>query len=96
MVARADSDFTQLPGKPDLKIDGLYAFVAHGPEGEGIMAASMIIDGQLMMMPMVGADLKRVQSLLPTALEISRASGTPFKIYRFDNKTDITEEVKLS
>lgn len=87
------SDFVQLPGEPDLKIDAMFAFVAQGPEGEGIMAASMIIDGQLMMMPMVGADLDRVKCLMPTALEISRASGKTFRVYRFDNKTDITDQL---
>lgn len=93
MVARADSDFVQLPGEPDLKIDAMYAFVAQGPEGEGIMAASMIIAGREMMMPLVGADITRVKALLPHAQEIARVSGKPFRVYRFDNKTDITDQL---
>lgn len=93
MVARRDDDFVQLPGKPDLKIDCMYAFVAHGPEGEGIMAASIFLDGRWMMMPLVGADMARLKSLLPLAQEISRQSGIPFRVYKFDNKTDITDQL---
>jgi len=93
VAARADSDFVELSGEPDLKIDAMYAFVAQGPEGEGIMAASMFIAGREMMMPLVGADLTRIKSLLPHAREIARVSGKPFRIYRFDNKTDITDQV---
>jgi hypothetical protein len=93
MVARPDSDFHQLPGTPDLKIDAMFAFVAQGPEGEGVMGASMVIAGREMMMPLVGADLNRIKSLLPYAKMISEQSGQPFRIYRFDNKTDITDQV---
>lgn len=93
MVARRDDDFVQIGGQPDLKIDAMYAFVARGPEGEGIMGTSMFIDGRWMMMPLVGADLDRIKFLLPHAQEVSRQSNTPFRIYKFDNKTDITDQI---
>lgn len=78
---------------PNLKIDSMFAFVAQGEGGEGIMAASMLIDDKEMLMPLVGADINRIKSLLPVAQEVSKHSGRSFKIYRFDNKVDITEEV---
>lgn len=64
------------------KIDAMFAFIAedNGPEDEGIMGFSMP-DGS--MMPMVGADMKRVKSLLPMAKMIRRVTGKPFKILRF-------------
>jgi hypothetical protein len=91
MVARRD--YVQEGGEPDLKIEAMFAFVAQGPEGEGIMGASVFIQGREMMMPLVGADMDRVKSLLPYAQEVSRVSSKPFKIYRFDNKTDITDQL---
>jgi len=77
---------------PNLIIDAMYAYVATSEEGEGVMAASMMMYGQPTMMPLVGADLQRIKSLYPLAKEISEKSGRPFKIYRFDNKTDVTKE----
>lgn len=52
-------------GTPDLKIDALYAYLAQGKEGEGVMGMSVPINGQMMMLPMVGADIDRIKSLLP-------------------------------
>lgn len=71
------------------------AYLAQGKDGEGIMAMSVPIAGQMMMLPMVGADIDRVKALLPMAIQIANASGTTFRIYRFDNKVDITEEIEL-
>ena len=78
---------------PDLKINSLYAFVAQSDEGEGVMAAEIMLGNIPTMLPLVGADLTRVKSLLPIAKEVSRVSGRPFRIYRFDNKVDITESI---
>lgn len=77
---------------PNLKIESMFAFVAQSDEGEGVMAAQMIMHGQLTMMPLVGADMIRVKTLYPLAKEISEKSGRPFRVYRFDNKVDITQE----
>lgn len=78
---------------PNLKIDSMFAFVANSDEGEGVMAATMMLYGQPTMMPLVGADLDRIKAFLPLAKQISAQSGRPFKVYRFDNKMDITEEI---
>lgn len=82
---------TVLNNQSNLKIDSIYAFVAIGEEGEGIMAGSTVIDGIPMMLPLVGADIERVISLYPMAKQISKASGRDFKVYKFDNKSDVTE-----
>lgn len=74
-----------------LKIDEMYAFVASDDEGEGIMGMRMP-NGDWM--PFVGADMQRVYSLYPVAEDISKVSGKPFKIIKFSNRTDITEQVK--
>ena len=79
------SDFRSLGGKPNLKVDSLYAFLAQGEDGtEGIMAMSVPMNGQMMMLPMVGADIERIKSLLPVAKKVALASGMTFRIYRFD------------
>lgn len=77
------------------QIEVLYAFISQGPEGEGVMAASLPIDGQMMMMPLVGSDLKRVKIMLPIARQIALAVGQTFKVYRFENKVDVSEEIEL-
>lgn len=90
------NDFQNIGGKPNLKVESLYAYLAQGENGtEGIMAASVPINGQMMMLPMVGADIDRIKSLLPIAKQIALASGITFRIYRFDAKVDITEEIEL-
>jgi hypothetical protein len=64
------------------KIKELYAFVSIGdePDDEGIMAFQTD-DGTWM--PMVGADMTRVNELKPLADRISKITGKPYKILRF-------------
>lgn len=74
----------KLPDKTFLRIDALYAFIAEHPgSGEGIMAF-MTQDGT--MMPMIGSDLTRVESLKPIADKISRIMGITYKICKFTNR----------
>ena len=84
-------NFKQIGGPPNLVIDAMYAFVAQGEEGEGVMGA---MTGDGVMMPLVGADMKRILSLIPVADQISKVTGIPYKIYKFSNKQDITDAVK--
>ena len=85
----------EVGGPPNLKIESMFAYVAQDVQGEGIMASSMPINGQMMMMPLVGADIARIKALLPYAQQIALHSGRTFKIYRFDHKVDITDEIEL-
>jgi len=66
-----------------LKIKEMFAFVAKERKGEGVMASEMVIDGRLMFVPLVGADIARVDSLRRKADEISRITGKPYKILHF-------------
>lgn len=66
-----------------LKIEEMFAFVAEEEEGEGVMASEMVIDGRLMFVPLVGADIARVDSLRRKADEISRITRKPYKILHF-------------
>lgn len=69
------------------KVEVMYAFVVADKGGEGIMGFKAA-DGW---MPMVGADMDRVKSLIPIAREISKVTGLPFKILKFSNRVDITD-----
>ena len=71
-----------------LKIEKMYAFVAENEDGEGIMA----FKSNNGWMPMVGADFKRIESLLPIAKELSKASDKKFRILQFDNRIDVTKQ----
>jgi len=65
------------------KITRLYAFIATDPEDgdEGIIGFQTD-DGQ--MMPMIGADLARVESLIPMANAIANHSGVDYEIKYFE------------
>lgn len=76
-------------GNPNLKIDMLYAFIAQDVDGEGVMAAQTTINGMSVMMPLIGADLARIKSLLPIVQEISQKTGKSFKLYSFNNKVEM-------
>lgn len=63
------------------KIDKMYAFVATDPNGsEGVMG--FMSDGVLV--PMVGADMRRIDSLKPFADLIAQKAGVEYKILRFE------------
>lgn len=87
------SGHIRVGGEPNLVIDAMYAYVAQGPDGEGVMGASIPIQGQMMMMPLVGADIQRIASLYPYAKKISEETGRPFRIYKFSDKRDVTDEI---
>lgn len=71
------------------RIEEMYAFAAedNGPDDEGIVAMSM---GSVMM-PLVGADIERVESLKPIARDIARQTGKKIKLLRFSNREDVGE-----
>lgn len=69
------------------RIAEMFAFVTEdtGPEDEGIVA--MGIGG--MLMPLVGADLERTQSLMPHAQGIADQTGKQIRIYKFTGREQI-------
>lgn len=72
-----------------LKIEEMFAFVAQDDNhDEGVMGFQV---GNTMM-PMVGADMARVNQLRPYADKISQITGKEYRIYKFSQRTDITKE----
>ena len=69
------------------RIKEMFAFVAEdsGPDDEGITA--MLVGHAWI--PMVGADMARVDSLRPIAAKIARRTGKPVKLLRFTNREDL-------
>jgi len=69
------------------KINTMYAFVAEdkSPDDEGIVG----IDTPLGWMPLVGGDMKRVESLKPIAANVARQTGKRIKILQFETRKEI-------
>lgn len=69
------------------RIEEMYAFVAEesGPDDEGVVAMKT----ELGWMPLVGADMARVESLKPIAKGIARGTGKRIKLLRFTNRDEL-------
>ena len=72
------------------RIDSIFAFVAEdsGPDDEGVIGA-MTVDGW---MPLVGADMARVNALRPIARAVAQRLGKPVKLLRF-TKREVLEVI---
>ena len=66
-----------------LKIERLFAYVATDPDdgSEGIVSMQM----GMTHMPLVGADMERMQSLWPHAEMIAKSTGAQIRLMLFDN-----------
>lgn len=72
------------------KVTELFAFVVvadQDQDDEGVMA---FLSGNTWL-PMVGADMKRIEALRPIADSISRQMGKPYRVVRFR----AVEEIEL-
>jgi len=69
------------------RIKEIFAFVAEdsGPDDEGITAMQV---GHTWI-PMVGADMARVDSLRPLVSKIARRTGKPVKLLRFSQREEL-------
>jgi len=63
------------------RIEHIYAFICDdaGPDDEGIAASTH----GLMWMPLVGADMERMESLRPVAQRIATHFRKPIRLCRF-------------
>lgn len=70
------------------RIDEMYAFITedNGPEDEGIIGIKT--PGGIWM-PLVGADMERIESLRLVARDISRNLGKPVRLIRFTNREEL-------
>ena len=75
------------------KIEQMYAFIVEdtGPNDEGVIGIQSPpgSDGTKLWLPLVGADMARMDSLRPTALGIGRQVGKAVKLVRFTNRKDL-------
>jgi len=71
------------------KIEVIYAFISidEGPDDEGIVAA-LVGDRWL---PLVGADMDRVESLRPLAMGVACATEKRIVLARFGDREDLEE-----
>ena len=68
------------------KIMTMYAYISEdGPDDEGVVAI-MLGDTWT---PLVGADMKRMESLRPMAQEISKVTGKEVILAKFQARTDM-------
>lgn len=72
-----------------LRIEQMYAYIALDPTDntEGVV-------GQVTehgMIPMVGADAKRIESLRPFVEDLVRATGQKITLVRFEVRTEVEE-----
>jgi hypothetical protein len=66
----------------NLRIEQMYAFVTIDKDGD-----EGIIDGSWM--PLVGADMARVEKLRPIARNIARADGREVRLIRFSVREEL-------
>lgn len=69
------------------RIESMYAFVAEdsGPDDEGVIGMNTAHGW----MPLVGADMARVESLKPIARDIARQIRKPVKLLYFETRKDV-------
>lgn len=69
------------------KIKSMYAFISEdtGPNDEGVIAQKF---GGVWM-PLVGADMKRVESLKALALLAAKQSGKKVTLVQFTNRVEL-------
>jgi len=70
------------------KIESMYAFIAQDETGEGVCGFKAP-DGTWL--PLVGADMDRVKSLMPVAELMAKQSGQTIKLCLFTTRTELSE-----
>jgi len=69
------------------KIDELWAWVREDQgDGEGVLAAEMVLDGRTMFVPFVGADRERIESYRAQAQDIARRTGRKVHLIRYSTR----------
>lgn len=68
----------------EFEIEGLWAYIGQHDDGEGLLAAA--IDGRVV--PLIAADLARVEQLRPYAQEAANQSGVAVRLVRFGVRTE--------
>lgn len=75
------------------RIEEMYAFIVEdsGPDDEGVIGIQTGPgdDGQRLWLPLVGADMARVNSLRPIAQGIGHQIGKKVTLVHFSNRQDL-------
>lgn len=72
-------------------VDELFAFVSSDEDGdEGVIAVQLV--GSDTMMPLVAADLMRVQEMIPFAEAIQQQTGHTYKLKHFTLLGEVSDE----
>jgi len=75
------------------KITDMYAFIVEdtGPDDEGVIGIQSMEgeSGERIWLPLVGADMARVNSLKPIAEGIGRQIGKKVTLVHFSNREDL-------
>jgi hypothetical protein len=74
-------------GRQD-RINELYAFISSDETGEGVIALTMSNGNTI---PMVGADMERIESLRPIAQEIADDSRIKIKLIKLSVREELEE-----
>lgn len=71
------------------KITEMFAFIAEDgrPDNEGVIAQKI---GDTWM-PMIGADMARIDDIRPHAQALARQFGMKIKLVKFTTRTDVEE-----
>jgi hypothetical protein len=69
------------------RIDQIWAFLSLDDGGEGVVAGPLLGPGS--MVPLIAADKRRLDSLIPKAKEIVRMFGKPIRLAKFTKREDV-------
>jgi hypothetical protein len=68
------------------RIERIFAFIAEeNPQDEGVVAMKIGTNW----MPLVGADMARIESLRPIAQDIAKATGKTIKLIVFETRKEL-------
>jgi hypothetical protein len=82
----------QVIGEPDRKIDEVYMFVAHGPNGEGVMAA--VSPMAMPLLTTVESQVFTLKTMADLAMKWVHMENpkVEYRILRFRDRVDVTDQ----
>ena len=77
------------PQNEQLRIDEVYLFISVDETGEGVCAAPLLGDDT--MVPLIAADKRRMEALIPWAREIARITGKKVQLVKLTAREEIMD-----
>ncbi|UPK03083.1 hypothetical protein [Bradyrhizobium sp. 170] len=75
------------PPNKQLRIDEVYLFISVDETGEGVCAARLMGAGSLV--PLIAADVTRMEQLIPIARNIAKATGKQVKLIKLSQRSEL-------